>query len=176
MKKLVIVIIAIFGVMSFSSCKKNKIVVDYPALKKTKNITEYISIDKAYDIFFLNDDKKYIITLGYQSCQWCQTAIRYINDIALEKNYEKTYYLDIKELSVDKTSAEFDKYLDLLLMIESDIEMSIRVVPTVIVVRNGRVIAFHEKTVEGHEKIDGVLPPLSDNQIIELKEIYRSIF
>lgn len=176
MKKLVIVIIAIFGVMSFSSCKINKIVADYPALKKTNNITEYISIDEAYDIFFLNDDRKYIITLGYQSCQWCQTAIRYINDIALEKGYEKTYYLDIKELNADESSTKYDKYLDLLVMIERDIKMSIRVVPTVIVVENGKVIAFHEKTVEGHEKIDGVLPSLSDNQIIELKEIYRSIF
>lgn len=61
-------------------------------------------------------------------------------------------------------------------MIERDIKMSIRAVPTVIVVENGKVIAFHEKTMEGHEKIDGVLPSLSDSQIIELKEIYRSIF
>ncbi len=177
MRKLSIVLMTVIGIISCYSCKTNKILKDYPSLKKTTNIIKYVDIDEVFRIFDLNDNKKYIIVFGFKTCQWCQAAIRFINDIALEKEYTTIGYLDIKVMRDDADAKEHKKYLELYEKIKYDIGNPSRInAPTTVVIKNGEILGFHEGTVEGHEKVNGTLPIMTEDQQNELKEIYRAFF
>lgn len=169
--------LTLMGIMTFSSCKKSEITKDYPSLKKTKNIVQYVNIDEVFEIMKLNDNKNYIVTFGFKSCQWCQAAIPYINDIALEKGYNVVRYLDIKAMRDDEKSLEHSKYIKLFEKIKDDIGNPSRInAPTVVVINNGRVIGYHEGTTDDHVKIDGNLPIMTEEQKNKLKDIYRVLF
>ena len=42
--------------------------------------------------------------------------------------------------------------------------------------KDGTITGYHVATVTSHVIVDGNLPPVTDEQINELKEIYRNIF
>lgn len=176
MKKIGLLVLIMSMLLAMTSCKKKQIVIDYPSLQKTTNITNYVDIDEVFDIFDKKDDAKYIIVFGFKACPWCQACISYVNDIAKAKKYKKVSYLDIKKIN-DLLSPEYDKYVELFNMIKGSIgEPNKIMAPTVIVVKNGIVLGYHVGTVEGHEKVDGVLPPMTSDQIDELKSIYNNLF
>lgn len=168
---------AALSLMTITSCKKNTILRDYPSLRNTINIVEYVEIDEVLKTLSLNDNQKRIIVFGFKSCDWCQTAIIHINDVAREKGYGKIMYLDIKDMRDNLSSNEHEKYLELYQTIKEEIGNPPKIyAPTVIVVKNGKIIGSHEGTLSEHQKIDGNLPQLNNDQIDKLKEIYRSFF
>jgi molecular chaperone HtpG len=100
----------------------------------------------------------------------------YINS-AKEKGYDEVYYLDIKDMRDNEESEDRDIYLSIYNTIKDKIGNPDKIyAPTVIVLKNGEVTGYNEGTVVSHERVDGTLPPMTDEQKDELREIYRNIF
>lgn len=162
--------------MSLTGCKKGgKIMEDYPSLTDKKHIMKYTSIDEV--MTKLDNGYQGIIMFGFRACPWCQAAISYVNEIAKEKGYQEVLYLDIKEMRDDEESSDHSKYLELFDRLKEDIGNPDKIfAPTVVVFNNGEVSGYNVATVASHQRVDGVLPPMTEEQINELKEIYRNIF
>lgn len=172
MNKIIILFVSLILLLTLSSCNK-KIEKDYPLLQGTDCIMEYTLLENAFDL--LNEDKA-ILMFGFKECPWCKYAIRYVNDEAKNAGYKKVYYLDIYELRKE-TNSSHDSYIRLYEKIKNDIGSPEKIIaPTVIVIRNGAIASYHTGTVSSHDIIDGVLPPLSNEQIEELRSIYKKMF
>ena len=154
---------------------KNSIEEDYPSLEGKDTIIHYVDGNDVVSI--LNSKSNSIIMFGFEKCPWCQAAISYVDEIAKEKNYEEVLYLDIKDMRDNKESSDRDIYLTIYNSIKDKIGSPDKIyAPTVIVIKNGEITGYNEGTVSTHERVDGILPPMTDEQIKELKEIYRNIF
>lgn len=157
-----------------TSCSEDKFMKDYPQLKDEKHIYEVVEIDKVLDIFKNKEDG--IILMGFPACPWCQAVVPFVNKIAKEENQDTVYYLDILEMR-DENSKDHSKYLELKELISDAVDKEKDRIngPTLIVVQDGQMVGFHLDTVSSHEIVDGILPPLSDQQAQELEGILRNI-
>lgn len=157
-----------------TSCKKNQIVTDYPSLEKD-TIVEYISGKEALEK--IEDGYNGIIVFGFKECPWCQACISHVDYVAKEKGYKEVFYLDIKDMRDNEESQDRQIYLSIFEHIKEDIDNPEKIfAPTVIVFKDGKVAGYNTGTVESHERVDGTLPVMTDEQIEELREIYRKIF
>ncbi len=173
-KKIIILMLFLFCI-TFTSCKHNKISKDYPSLEGKSSIIQYTYVDDV--IKKINGDYTGIIMFGFKNCPWCQAAISYVDEIAKEKEYEEVLYLDIKDMRDNTESANHEKYLNIYEKIKEEIGNPEKIIaPTVIVLKDGKITGYHVATVTSHIIVDGNLPPMTDEQINELKEIYRNIF
>lgn len=174
MNKLIISFLTFLSCLTLVSCKKNKIIEDYPSLSDD-TIISYTVIDDVLNK--LNTNYSGIIMFGFKACPWCQAAIPYVDEIAKEKGYSEVLYLDIKTMRDDESSNEHSKYLELFDKIKADLDNPDKLfAPTVIHFQEGVVTGFNVGTVSSHEYVDGNLPLMTQEQIEELKEIYRNIF
>lgn len=170
--KLEIIIIVFLGLF-MTSCK-NQIIFDYPALDNQQVIIRYVDID---EIFNALNNSSAIIMMGFKECPWCQYAIEYVNKVAIEKGYQEVFYLDIKDLRDNEKNKQHEKYLELYTLIKSDIGNPEKIIaPTVIVVKDQKIIGYHTGTVTSHQLENGTLYPLNDEQILELELIYSQLF
>ena len=144
----------------------------YQSLKDKQHIFEVVDEYKIIEL--LESTEKAIIVFSFPECPWCQAAIPYINEIAKEQNYEKVYYLNILKIREEQTK----EYLQIFETIRYDIGNPEKInAPTVIVINNGKVLGYHIDTVLSHVKNDNnVLLPMTNEQIEELKDIYRNLF
>ncbi|MCI6717055.1 MAG: hypothetical protein SOZ32_06535 [Bacilli bacterium] len=173
-KKLIILIILLLC-MTFTSCKHDKISEDYPSLEDKNPIVKYTYVDDVIEK--INGDYTGIIMFGFKNCPWCQAAISYVDEIAKEKKYKEVLYLDIKDMRDNNESVNHEKYLNIYEKIKEEIDNPEKIfAPTVIVLKDGTITGYHVATVTSHVIVDGNLPPMTDEQINELKEIYRNIF
>ncbi|MEF2663025.1 MAG: hypothetical protein U0M92_01740 [Bacilli bacterium] len=138
-----------------------------------------------------------IIYFGFAACPWCRNAVPVLLDIANEMNVEKIYYVDIlnirdtykfsgsiePELTKKGTDAYYeivkflDKYLKKFYVNDDagnmyDTGVKRLYAPTVVGVKNGKVVGFHEATVESQTDPYEVL---TDKQKEELKKEYKTI-
>lgn len=164
----------------------------------SSNNKEYLSVDiiEKNNIVYSNEDEianliksgTAVIYLGFPECPWCRNAITVLLDAVSETSLEKIYYLNVKDIrdikKLDENSnviTEKDgtngyyKILDALgdkadVYKELNDESIKRIyAPTVIFVRNGKVVSMHTSTVESQED---PYVKLTDEQTSELKEIY----
>ena len=54
-----------------------------------------------------------IVYLGFPECPWCQTYVKYLNEVAKEVGIEKIYYFNILEYRQNNTD-EYKKIIELL--------------------------------------------------------------
>ena len=162
--------------VTLSSCERDYMLKKYPLLNDKNHIFVVSTADEIINL--LNSEQKAIIVFSFPECPWCQAAIPYINEIAKEQEYSKVYYLNILEMRENTESKDHEKYLELFEKIRFDIANPEKInAPTVIVINNGSVLGYHIDTVETHVKNENnVLEPMNEEQINELKEIYRKLF
>lgn len=173
-KRIIILILCLFTI-TLTACKHDKISEDYPSLEGKNPIVKYTNVDDV--IKKINGDYTGIIVFGFKKCPWCQASISYVDEIAKEKKYKEVLYLDIKDMRDNTESANHEKYLMIYEKIKEEIGNPEKILaPTVIVLKNGTITGYHVATVTSHVIVDGNLPPMTDEQINELKEIYRNIF
>lgn len=162
------------------------------------NPIKYSSYDEIIDII---NNKTGIIYLGYPECPWCRSAIPVLLDAAKNNKINKIYYLNIKKerdsyiiedgkltLALDDNGKEikgtknYFRLLDALKNNLSDYIISFdgqdyevgekRIyAPSVIFVKDGKVLGIHVSTVES--QIDPY-KKLNNNQYEELYDIYES--
>ena len=138
-----------------------------------------------------------IIYFGFATCPWCRNAVPVLLEAAKELNVDKIYYVDIldirdtykfsgsiePELTKKGTDAYYeivkflDKYLQKFYVNDDagnmyDTGVKRLYAPTVVGVKNGKVVGFHEATVESQTDPYEVL---TDKQKEELKKEYKTI-
>lgn len=144
------------------------------------------------EIFKLLEDGTGVIYFGFPGCPWCRNLVPVMIDAAEEVGITEIYYLNNREdrntIELDskgkpKTTKEgTDNYFKLLEEIgtfasnytvydkndkEVELEEKRLYFPTILVVKDGQVVAFHEATVKSQEN---PYVALTEDQVKELKD------
>ena len=146
-----------------------RILNSYSQLKDQQHIVKMLDAKQVDSL--IENKKTYVLFMGFERCPWCQDLMPYYNEIAKENRIEEIYYLDILEMRTNVDSKDryvYDKLYQILLDASPT---STRIgAPTIFFVKEGILQAYHVGTVAGHERVDGVLPPMTDDQIKLLKD------
>lgn len=146
------------------------------------NTVTYADIDKIMEIL----DTEGVIYFGYPECPWCRNAVPVLLEAAKEQELPVYYfnakpYRDLLSLEDGTVKVEkekdkeyqmiYDKLYDVLPIYEGLNDETIKRLyfPSVVFVKDGQVINFHESTVVSQEDPS---VPLSEDQAKELKDIY----
>lgn len=149
------------------------------------------------EIVNILENKTGIIYLGFPGCPWCRNMVGVLASAAKAKELSTIYYLDIKGIrdtykldsnnklvqekegsaSYYKMLKILDKYLDDYVLTTKD-GKSVNtkekriLAPSVIAVKDGKVVDFHAVTVESHKNGFDLL---DEKQKKELQDIYESM-
>ena len=115
------------------------------------NVFVYKSIEEIINIL---ENGTGVIYLGFPECPWCQSYVKYINDVAKETGIKEIYYFNI--LNDRKTnSEEYQKIVTLLneVLLEDENGNKRIFVPDVAIVNKGKIIGHDNETsvIEGYE-------------------------
>ena len=170
-KRISIILILTFVLFGLSSCGKDHMLNNYQELKDKNHIYKVCDATEIIDL--LNSKERAVIVFSFPECPWCQAAIPYLNDVAKELNYKEVYYLNILKIR-EENSIEYQTIFN---KIRYDIANPEKInAPTVIVIDNGEVLGYHIDTVSSHVKNENeVLMPMTQEQVDELKNIYREL-
>ena len=116
---------------------------EYTEIEKD-NVFVYRSIDKIINIL---KNGTGIVYLGFPECPWCQTYVKYLNDVAKDSAIEKIYYYNIRQDRNDNTE-EYQEIVSILKdYLQNDEEGNKRIyVPSVIAVKKGEIVGFDDET------------------------------
>lgn len=149
-----------------------------------KNGIKYLDDDEVIDML---QNKTGIIYFGFPTCPWCRSMIEVLLDAKDSTNQKNIYYynaLDIRDEKVledgkvkttKKGKKNYYKILDILgdkaSVYEGLEDDSIKRLyfPTVVFVRNGKIVGIHISTVDSQED---PYKKLNKKQKAELKKIY----
>ena len=125
---------------SISNKKFNE---EYTVLDKD-NVYVYKSINEIINVL---SNGTGIVYLGFPECPWCQRYVVYLNILAKEYNVKEIYYYNIKNARSNNTK-EYQKIVEILkdLLPYDDNGNKKVFVPTVVFVKNGKVIALDDET------------------------------
>ena len=138
-----------------------------------------------------------IIYFGFATCPWCRNAVPVLLDAAKELNVDKIYYVDILDIrdtykfsgsiEPEQTKKGTDAYYNILKILDKKLDkfyvkdeagnmydtgVKRLYAPTVVGVKEGKVVGIHVATVESQTNPYEVL---SDKQKDELKSVYKKI-
>lgn len=132
------------------------------------NHIKYTSVSEIEQI--LNNNESAILYFGFESCQWCRNFVPVLIDASIQNNVDTIYYMNIKDMRDTKTldennnvytsnpgTEEYQKlieiFLDSLDVYEGLNDESIKRIyaPTLLFIKNGKVIAKHVGTVSSQE-------------------------
>lgn len=175
MKKITnILILGLFCLMvcTMSSCGKikNELIIDYPSLENEEVVIKNISVADVKSK--IENKDTFVLMMGFPACPWCQAVISTYNLVSKNLHVDNTFYVNIKDARDNEESIDHSTYLFLkeYCKVALDAEKDRINAPTIIVVKNGKLVAYHVNTVASHIKNDaGILPPMTDEQIRELE-------
>lgn len=163
--------------------KKNDSGTEYLNVEvSTKNNVKYSSYD---EVFSLLENGTGVIYFGFPTCPWCRNLVPVLLDSQLEAGLDKIYYLNNKEdrdtkvLENGKIITEkegTDNYKKLLEKLDpvlgeykelEDSSIKRLYFPTVIFVKDGKIVDSHIGTVSSQEN---PYIALTESQYNELKE------
>lgn len=117
--------------------------------------SEYTEVDKNNVYVYRNIDEIInilekgtgIVYLGFPECPWCQTYVKYLNEVALDLGIEKIYYYNIRKDRNDNTD-NYQKIVSILeKYLQNDEEGNKRIyVPSVIALKKGEIVGFDDET------------------------------
>ena len=159
----------------------------------SNNLFKYVKADKAVE--FLKNDTG-VIYFGFPQCPWCRTLVPYLEEIGKSFGIKNIYYLNILDLrdsyeledkKVVKTKEGSKEYYELLDILDKYLEeyfltndngkkidtgVKRLYAPTTVVVKDGKIVDFHEGTVESQKKFVA----LTKEEISELKKRLSNMF
>lgn len=141
----------------------------------TKN-SMFEESDMEHLLTAIKEKKTGIFYLGFPKCPWCEEAIPVLNDIAKENNQNIAYVQtrdDASELiyTPDQKKALIS-YASAYMNQDDKGEYQIYV-PFVLVIKEGKVVAGHVGTVDGHDAHER---KMNDQEKKELQTIYEDMF
>ena len=138
-----------------------------------------------------------IIYFGFAACPWCRNAVPVLLDAAKELNVDKIYYVDILDIrdtykfsgsiEPEQTKKGTDAYYEILKFLDKKLEKfyvkdeagnmydtSVKrlYAPTVVGVKGGKIVGFHESTIESQTDPYELLDEKGKS---ELKNEYKKI-
>lgn len=138
-----------------------------------------------------------IIYFGFAACPWCRNAVPVLIDVAKEMKQDKVYYVDILDIrdtykfsgsiEPEQTKKGTDAYYEILEFLDDYLEefyvkddagnmydtgVKRLYAPTVVGVKDGKVVGIHVATVESQTNPYEVL---TAKQKDELKSAYKKI-
>lgn len=164
--------------------------------ESTGAINKDVSIDSQNPIVYADFEQiKSILTngtgviyFGFPECPWCRTAIPILIESSNETGLDKIYYFNAYDIRDEKKlndngeivtekegTSEYNELISLLGDYASpydglnDESVKRLYFPTVVFVKDGKIIKFHEGTVDGQKSGQD---NLTDEQKSELKSIY----
>jgi hypothetical protein len=162
----------VLSVFLLAACQPNN--DDYEGL--TGRVMLY-QVDEAQLTRLLQEDA--IIVIANPNSEWSQIAIPVLNRVALGANQRVEYFNGVSFRENDSQAVR-----DLIRQIQAttfladyDARLYVELyMPIVIKVTNGQITLAHIGTVPNHRIIDGVIPPLTDEQQATLSTYYQSFF
>lgn len=185
MRKKVILLTIMLIILSLTSCqqKPDEFQLEYPQLTDPNHLYEVVDASWVISILTNAQNEHYqkptIVVFGFKACPWCQAVIPYINEVAKAKNFEKVYYVDIKDMRDNPSSSDHERYLTIKEKLAGVVdETKDRInAPTVVVLKQGEVLSYHLDTVPSHQLNDNrILPPLTKVEEDELRQIFEGMF
>lgn len=180
-KRIVVCIgVVMFGGLFLCGCKneKKQINKEYPQLIDKHHIFEAIDVEDVNQKLTNQDD--FYLIMGFSTCPWCQALMPELNAVGKQNQVKTIYYLNIKEIRDNPEAKGYELFQTLTATSFKDSidqEKNRVNAPTFIKVVDGKIVKYHLNTVSNHIKNEnGVLPPLSDEQKVELKNILNSFF
>lgn len=182
---------ALNGQLAFGDVKYSKLYIS------ENNPIKYSDYDELLDVI---KNKSGIIYLGFPGCPWCRSALPVLLDVVKDNDINTIYYLNIKEdrdafvvkdgkleYQVDENGNEIkgaegyfklmdalDKHLTeyVISYEEKEYETGEKRIyaPTIIFVRDGKVLGLHVSTVSSHKS---GFDKMNNEQIEELYGIYE---
>lgn len=163
----------------------------------TLNINEVSSIVYKSDkeIVDIMENGTGIIYFGFNTCPWCRSIVEVLMDVVAKNSIDDFYYVDIKDIRssyevkdkklvktkegsssyyriLDKLSDNLDDYKLTSNKKSYDTKEKRLYAPTVVAIKNGEVVGFHEGTVETQK--DPYLG-LNEDEKVKLTEIYSKL-
>ncbi len=167
--------------------------MNYPVVEvKENNPIRYLSDDEAAEQLKNGTGLFYF---GFSSCPWCRSMVPVLLEAASNTNLGEIYYVDIKNIRDQLTLDDNDKivvrdegtngYKEILVALDSvlepyylknkdgkniDTKEKRLYAPTVVVVKEGKILDIHVDTVKSQEN---AYTPLNEKQKEELYNIYQ---
>lgn len=138
-----------------------------------------------------------IIYFGFAACPWCRNAVPVLLDAAKELNVDKIYYVDILDIrdtykfsgsiEPEQTKKGTDAYYEIFKFLDKKLEkfyvkdeagnmydtgVKRLYAPTVVGVKGGKIVGFHESTIESQTDPYELLDEKGKS---ELKNEYKKI-
>lgn len=178
MIKKICLLMVIFMSLTLSSCtKQDELMGNYPSLTDKKHVIKTINAETA--VKKVSNQESFILLLGFEACPWCQAIMPEYNEAAKELGINEVYYLDILDMRDNPDSSDRIYYLALEnYFSEAKDQAKNRMnAPTILGIKNGKLVGYHLNTVASHIKNEsGILPPMTDEQKTELKLVLTEIF
>ncbi len=169
--------------------------MNYPVVEvKENNPIRYLSDDEAAEQLKNGTGLFYF---GFSSCPWCRSMVPVLLEAASNTNLGEIYYVDIKNIRDQLTLDDNDKivvrdegtngYKEILVALDSvlepyylknkdgkniDTKEKRLYAPTVVVVKEGKILDIHVDTVKSQEN---AYTPLNEKQKEELYNIYQKM-
>lgn len=182
-KSFLMIIFSLVILLSLTSCnscqeeKEDQIMNNYPGLKDESHIVNEISMKDLIEK--ISQKETFVVMLGFDACPWCQSLMPEYNESGKENDVDKLYYVDIKDARDEKESNDHIYYLALKNYFSQivDIEKDRINAPTVVGIKDGKLVDFFVDTVPSHT-IDetGTLPALTSSQKNELHQLLKNLF
>lgn len=146
------------------------------------NNVKYVNDEEIMDLLTKGNN---VIYLGWSDCNWCRSIVPTLIETIKNNNIENLYYYDFKSLRNNyENNSDEDKvklYEDIVKIVGDKIESTFDeksprngekkiLAPTVIFIKDGKLIGVHVKSVDSH--INSV-DELNSSQKNELKSIYE---
>lgn len=169
---------------------------DKEYLKVSLKENNPVQIKTDEEILDVLDNGTGVIYFGFNSCPWCRSLVETLVETFDEAKLENLYYVDVKDIrstfevkkkKVVNTKEGTEAYYGILEKLDEylteykitsgkkdyDTKEKRLYAPTVVVVKDGEIVGFHEGTVES--QTDPWLG-LNDDEKKELKEIFKDLF
>ena len=178
MKKNILFIFLILLTILASSCKGDKNIMEkYPSLKDESHIIKELSGKELIEK--IANQESFVVLLGFEACPWCQALVPEYNAVGKKLEFKEIYYLDIKDMRDNPDSNDKIYYESLYSYFNEVIDKNNDRInaPTVLGVKDGKLVGYLIDTVPSHVKNDlGILPPLTTTQKNELHLLLEDIF
>ena len=179
------------GTVAFGEIKYNNLEIS------ENNPIKYSSYDELIEVI---KNESGIIYLGFPGCPWCRSALPILLDVAKDNDISTIYYKNIKDdrdafvVEDDKLVYQLDEegnekkgakgYFELMDALDKHLTEYVvsfedkeyetgekRIyAPTVVFVRDGKVLGLHVSTVDSHKS---GFDKMTDEQVDELYGIYE---
>lgn len=148
--------------------KDNKKFYKEYSLVSTDNVFVY---KNAEEIINLMEHGTGVVYLGFPECPWCQSYVRYLNELAIEVGIDEIYYYNIKK-DRDKNTDTYKKMVSILenYLLYDDKGVKRIYVPNVSFHINGRVISVDYETAYDTHGLNDPEYYWTDEAISEFKQ------